>query len=354
MNVEVILTEELRAVAGSVQPPPAPIAELVRRAEQSRTRTRAGRVAAIGLVAAAVVGAVVIGSQIGRPTASPPPTHPSQTPTGGPLPVGDAPRIAYVVRDTLYVNGTTQTGSFAGVQNAGGSAVAYRLDGGADGTPIVFRAGRRDVVLSGAVGGTRLSPDGTMVAWFEVSDGADQLVLRDLTTGHDLGRVAVDATAVNVDDQGNLNVVSITADGTVVYTADAAAYFSWRPGGTPVGVPAPDPEAAPGGFSPDASFVTLNRDETWGVWATDRLGHAPESPDFTGVTDGATFEKRGDPESRFTVTFPDGGGAYGLQWESETYALLDYLVDGEGSNDRYLRCSVVTQRCEYAPTPANP
>jgi hypothetical protein len=289
-----------------------------------------------------------------RPNAAPPPTHPSQTPTDRPLPVGDAPRIAYVVRDTLYVNGEARTGSFIEVQTAGDSAVAYRQGRGADATPIVFRGGRQVAVLSGAVGGTRLSPDGTMVAWFEVSAGADQLVVRDLTTGNDLGRVTVDATAVNVDDQGNLNAVSIAADGTVVYTADAAAYFSWHPGGTPVSVPAPDAQAAPDGFSPDASFVTLNRDETWGIWATDKLGHAPESPDYNGLTDGATFEKRGDPQSRFTVTFPDGGGVYKLQWESDTDALLDYLVDGEGSNDRYLRCSVVTQRCEYAPTPANP
>ena len=324
------------------------------------TRTRATRIAVVAIVVAAVA-AIVLGSQVGPPNASPPPTHPSQTPTPAPpsetaqpLPVGDPPRIPYIVHDTLYLGNRAQSGSFMEVQSAGSSAVAYRPGSSDLVTPVIFRDGRQVAVLSSAVGGTRPSPDGTLLAWFEVSGGTDHLVLRDLTSGADVARVSVDARALNPDFYGNLTAYGVANDGTVVYTTDAATYFAWHPGGSPVRVRAPHVRAAPDGFSSDASYVVLNGKGNWGVWVTDRLGHNPESPDSNGVTDGATFERRGDPQSRFTVTFPDGGGAYKVMWESDTDALLDYLIDGEGSGDRYLRCSVVTQRCEYAPTPANP
>ena len=45
----------------------------------------------------------------------------------------------------------------------------------------------------------------------------------------------------------------------------------------------------------------------------------------------------------------DEGSAVRLMWESDTDVLLDYIV--AGSWDHFLRCSVLTRRCERAPTP---
>jgi hypothetical protein len=321
-----------------------------------RTRTVLARVAA-GVVGAALVAAC----RSGTPSASREAAHAAapSTSTASPtedhgVPVGDAPHIPYIVGDTLYLANKPQKGSYFEVQSAGRSAVAFRPGSSDLVTPVVFRDGRRVAVLHASVGGTRLSPDGTLLAWFEVIGGSDHLVLRDLTTGTDVDRVPVDTRALNPDFYGKLTAASVTDRGTVVYTTNARTYFSWHPGATPVRVPAPRLRRAPRGFASDASYVALNRTGTWAVWVTDTSGHNPESPEANGVSDGATFERRGDPQSRFTVTFPNDGGAYKLIWESDTEALLDFLVDGEGSSDRYLRCSVVTRQCEYAPTPANP
>lgn len=328
------------------------------------TRHFAPRTATLLGLAALAVATVVTGCQSDHDPA-PRASHVSRTPTpisttspespaADTLPLGAAPRIPYIVYDKLYLGNKAQHGSYLDVQFGGKSVVAFRPGRGDDAVPVIFRNGRRVDALRDAIGMARLSPDGTKLAWFEVSGGTDHLVLRDLTSGTDVARVAVDARSVNQDDYGKVVPHSVTNSGTVVYTIDAKRYFSWRPGTTPAPVPAPPIRRAPKGFARDASFVTLNQAGSWAVWVTDRLGHNPESPASNGITDGATFERRGDPQSRFTVTFPNDGGAYKLMWESNTDALLDFLIDGEGSADRYLRCSVITQRCEYAPTPANP
>jgi hypothetical protein len=321
-----------------------------------RTGSVAARIAA-GMFGAALVAAC----QSGTPSASREAAHAAapSTSTASPaeddgVPVGDAPHIPYIVGDTLYLANKAQKGSYFEVQSAGRSAVGFRPGSSDLVTPVVFRDGRKVAVLRASVGGTRLSPDGTMLARFEVVDGADHLVLRDLRSGTDVDRVPVDTRAMNPDFYGNLNAASVTDRGTVIYTTNARTYFAWHPGTTPIRVPAPRVRKPPRGFASDASSVALNDAGTWAVWVTDRAGRNPESPEANGVTDGATFERRGDPQSRFTVTFPNGGGAYKLLWESGTEALLDFLIEGEGSSDRYLRCSVVTHQCEYAPTPANP
>jgi hypothetical protein len=318
-------------------------------------------VLAVAVVAAAVVAAVVAGTRPDDPRVAPPPTHASQSPTpapasptGGAVPVGDPPRISYIVGQTLYLGNRAQRGSFMEAQSAGRWTVAYRPGSSDLVTPVVFHDDRRVAVLKSSVGNVRLSPDGTKLAWFEVADGTDHLVLRDLPSRTDIARVPVDAKALDPDFYGQLIPRSVADDGNVLYTTDGRTYFSWHPGGAPVRIGIIDDGAPPDGFDADASYVTLNAPGTWGVWATDRLGHNPENPQSQGITDGATFEKRGEPASRFTVTFPAGGSVYRLMWESDTDALLDYVVDGEGSWDRYLRCSTVTRRCEYAPTPANP
>lgn len=313
------------------------------------------------VLAAAAIAAIVLGNPGGRPDATRRQPGPSQSPTlaaptatGRPFPIGAAPRIPYIVGDTLYLGNKAQSGSYMQVQSAGSSAVAYRPGSSDLITPVIFRDGRKVAVLRDAVGGTRLSPDGRMLAWFELAGGTDHLVLRDLTSGTDVARVSVDARALNPDFYAELAAYSVTDDGTVVYTTDAVTYFSWHPGGTPIRVRAPHLRSAPEGFTSDALYVVLNGKGSWGVWVTDRLGHNADSPESHGVIDGATFERRGDPQSRFTVAVPQDAGVYRLLWESDTDVLVGYVLDGAGSWDWYLRCSVVTQQCEYAPSPANP
>lgn len=369
MNLEQTLTDELASVAAGIDvPPPPAVAAVVQQAEQSRTRSRVRWTATTLLAAAAVVAAVVVGNQIGRPDAAPQPTRPTRaptsvpTPTGTPTPtpteqplaVGAAPRIPYVVGDRLYVGNRPQPGSYMDVRSAGRSALADRAGPGAGGPPVVFRDGHQVAVLDKAVGTARLSPGGTMVAWFEAYGGTDHLIVRDLASGRELGRIAADSRAVNPDFYGRLDPYSVAEDGTVVYTTDDATYFSWRPGRSPVRVHVPDLRTAPEGFPSDASYVVLDPKGTWGAWVTDGLGHNPESPESNGITDGVTFEKRGDPQSRFTFALPEGGSTNKLEWESDTDVLVDFIMEGSGAWDQYLRCHVATGRCEYAPTPANP
>jgi len=278
---------------------------------RTRTRTRTTMLgAAVAVILVLAVAAVALGDHRGKRSAASPSDHVTHassatgappTPSAAAVPVGDEPRIPYIVGDTLYLGNKPQHGSFMEVQSAGRSAVAFKAGSIDLITPVVFRDGRKVAVLRDAVGGTRLSPDGSLLAWFELAGGVDQLVLRDMISGNEVARVSADERALNSDFYGNLNASSVSDDGTVVYTTDAHTYYSWRPGRVPVRVPAPPTRKAPRGFARDASYVTLNRQGDWAVWVTDRLGHNPESPESGGVTDGATFERRGDPQSRFTV-----------------------------------------------------
>ncbi|HET6151419.1 MAG TPA: hypothetical protein VFE15_00585 [Marmoricola sp.] len=187
MNVEQTLTEELGAVARSISTPPPPsVTALVATAERVRSRRIGTTVAVSGLLAAAIVGAVVLGNDLGHPDSAPPITKVSIAP----LPTGAAPRIPYVIGSTLYVGGQPISGSYRAATTAGTTTLAYppaqagnfnRFEVLHDGIKVANGLAR-DVVMS---------PDGTKVAWAEVDATSAHLIEIDGTTGRELGRLTV-------------------------------------------------------------------------------------------------------------------------------------------------------------------
>jgi hypothetical protein len=353
MNVETILTEELQVVAGAVQPPPPPVAELVRLAERSRTRGRAGRVAAVVLVAAAVVVAIVIGSQVGRPTTAPPPAHHSKGAT--PLAVGEAPRIPYVLGTTLYLDGKPRPGTWLGVETAGDITLASRAaapDNYADTDAVLFRDGAQVYVVRHVHSGPELSPRGTKLAWIEVVDGTPVLVVRDLAADRELGRLPLD-TPVDPDVESAETVQSVDDGGTVSYGSVLVSH-TWRPGTVPVDQGPPSPSQSPPGF-PNVLELTMSPDQTWGAWLTDRRGrNVGNRTDYDGVLDGVTVQKPGDRGSRLTIPLPAGTDLRGVVWESSTDVLLTVADNAVGDRTHYVRCSRLNRQCEIARTPSTP
>jgi hypothetical protein len=357
MNVEQTLTDELRVVAGSVQPPPPPVAELVRRAEQARTRTRAGRAAAIGLVAAAVVAAILIGNQVGRPTSAPPPAHHSKGATS--LPVGDPPRIPYVLGTTLYIGGEPQPGTWLGVDTVGKSSLASRAKGPGDYTvteAVLFRGGVEVARVKDTIS-AMLSPDGTKVAWLDSAPdfSAAHLGELDALTGRVLGRLDLDPRTFDekANEEAWLSIAKVDDDGTVTYGGVLASH-TWRPGSAPVDHGSAMPSQEPPDI-PNVVDLQMSPDGTWGAWLTDRRGrNVGNRTDYNGVLDGVTMQKPGDPGSRITIPLPAGTDLRGIVWESSTDVLLSVADNAVGDQFHYVRCSRLGRQCEIATKPATP
>jgi hypothetical protein len=259
--------------------------------------------------------------------------------TASTLPVGPAPRVPYVVGEGLYVDGHSRAGRWDLVQAAGRSFSGFRSTPDADGASVVLRDGR--VVLrltslpwSPAV----LSPDGRLVAWFEADEDrtVGRLVLHDLSTGHDVGRLAVDPRLLTVDDSRLEQVLGVGNDGTVRY-GSALAQHRWRPGHAPVDSAPPRHRALRHrGFVGVKSTVWLSPDESQGAWIAGR--------------DAVAVQHRARPDTRVTIRLPQGTDATGLTWESGTDLLVTVDDPATNSPARYLRCSTVDLACERAPT----
>jgi hypothetical protein len=237
MNVEQTLTDELAIVAAAADaPPPPPVDALVHAAERTRIRTSAKRIAATGLVAAAVVGAIVIGTHIGRPTTARP-NGPADNPTS--LPTGSAPAVPYILGETLYVDGKAQPGTWIGVRTAGGNTLALQSAGaGSTNTKgVLFRSGAMvETLPTGAE--AMLSPHGTKLAWFEVSDSTADLVVRDLTTDQEMGRLPLDPDTITGDSEATVHMTAIDEHGTA-HWGGVLVSRSWKPGSAPVDVAEP-------------------------------------------------------------------------------------------------------------------
>lgn len=350
MNLEQTLTDELASVAGSLDvPPPPATAAVVQQAAQRRQRSRLRWTATTLLAAAAVVAAVVVGSQVGGPDAGPQPTHP--TPTG--LPTGAPPRVAYVSGSRLYLDGRVVPGSWGGVDVVGGTTLGY-LDGahGGVGTRVLFRNGREigRITHVSVAQPSILSPDGTKLAWVEREGGRFFLAVLDVPTWRELGRLQVDRSRLGhlgTEDEGWETVTSVTDDGTVAYGGVVAAH-TWRPGSAPVDV-APRPSVESTDFPHSTGGVVVSPDGAWGAWITDRHGKA--TTDYGQVSDGVTLAHPGQPASQFTLGLPAGTDGHLLTWESSTDLLVTAYDDPRGDRWHFLRCNVLTRRCEVAPTP---
>ncbi len=357
MNIEQTLIDELRVVADSAEAPvPPDVADLVRLAERTRTRSRLARVGGTALVAAAVITAIVIGSQVGRPNAAPPPTHPTGDATGGPLPTGAAPKIPYVLDGTLYLDGQAQPGTWSSVVTVGRTSMAVNGPDGAEKNPVVlFHDGVEVARLT--QDGTQdalLSPSGTKIAWIEHDGDTATLVVHDMETGQDLGRRQVASTQSNggEETEGSESIGTVADDGTVTYGSVVVTH-TWKPGSAPVdSTPAVGSQTIPG-FPDRAGYVWVQPDGTWGAWQTDRTGDPTPGEDGDGILDGVTVQHPGDPGSRFTIALPTGTDARRLEWETSTAVLVTVFEDRDGNRWHYLRCDVDDRRCEQVPTGAD-
>lgn len=355
MNVEQILTDELRAVADAQNAPPPPeIDGLVRRADRARSQRRLRFVVTSGLVAATLVVAVTLAGHAGGPDAAPSPTHPSPANLVDRLPVGDPPAIPFLVGETLYLFDQPVTGKWWDVQTVQGTTVAVRAVPPM-GKPVLFDSDLKPThLLDDAVGTAVLSPDGTKLAWIEQVGSSALVVVYDLEAGRELGRAAFDAKLVHNEDGTQVSIRELDDDGTVVY-GGGLGMTRWRPGGPAVTVQNADADAPVDGFPVGPLELHRNGDGNWGAWLSDRDG-AASATTASGkrrVLDAVTFQDPTAPASRFTITLPDGYDLRTLTWESALDVLITY-VDHEGAPVvRYARCNVEDRHCEHVPTPAD-
>jgi hypothetical protein len=360
MNVEQTLTQELETVARSFDAPPPPaVAALTQAAERTRTRTRFRGAVITLAAAAAVVGAVVAGGQLGGPDSAPSPTHPTPTHAEGQLPTGPPPRLPYILQQHLYIDGKAQPGLWSWVTTAGRTTMALPDETGEQ--VVLFHDGVEVARLPRTVDteAIRLSPLGTKVAWSEHDNDSAHLVVRDMETARELGRLAVDrATFVHDGDEneGWENVQEVADDGTVTY-GGVLVVHTWKPGTAPVDHDPTSYLQGPQGYPNRAYAVTESPDGTWGAWASDRRGDPDPAIGEDGalVFDGVTVQRPGEPGSRFTFGMPSGTTEVRqVIWESSTDLLV--LVVGDvldGLPQQYLRCNVVQRTCEHASTPAD-
>ena len=350
MNLEQTLSQELSVVAAAIDAPPPPaVGALVRKAERTRTRTSAKRLAATGTVAAAVVGALVLGHQLGRTTSAPPtPTNPSHNPTS--LPTGAAPRVPYILGETLYVDGKPQPGMWIGVQTAGGNTLALQSGGpGSETTTaVLFRSGAMLERLP-ADAEPMMSRDGTKLAMIEVSPGKADLVVRDLTDDRELGRLPLDPATVRSDSEATVHLTAVDDDGTV-HWGGVLVNRAWKPGGTPVDVAENASTPPVKGFPRGAVDVRLSPDGRLGAWLTDRDGRSDPRADPTYL-DAVTVQVPNQPGTRFTLALPEKTDLRGISWETTTDVLLTVFEDQQGTREHLVRCSVKERECEVARTP---
>ena len=356
MNIEQTLTDELRVVATAVQPPQPPdVAGLVRQANRSRSRTRVRWATTTVLAAAAVVAAIVLGNQIGRPDAAPSPTKPTPTRTADTLPVGSFLRT-YVDPATgkLHIEGTAEPGLWGDASTVDGLTLAFGRTTTASGDAEVgvFRDGRRVGTLHHVSDHlVETSPGTRTIAWVEVHATTGVIVVAEVTnTGvHELGRLSVPALIRGGDDESDENLIGVADDGTVTYGGVIGGH-SWRPGGTPRVADISSYLYGPQGYPPRAEDVHPNHAGTWGAWLTEQRD--PGTGGGYASYGAVVFEQPGHPETRAKVTLPaSDSDVRGLYWETDDQLIL-LISNGDVSKDDvkdYVRCTVTTGRCEVAP-----
>lgn len=319
MNVEQILTDELRVVASSVDAPPAPpTGELIREAERARRRARLTRVAALGAVAAAVVAAIVIGNQVGRPSSAPEPAPPS--------PSYYASGVPYVLQGILYIDHKAQPGQWSYSTTTGEYTAAVAFEPAMQ--VKILHDGEVIATLDQVYSGVTFSPDGNVIAWVTADDGT--LVVRDLAAGRELGRAALHLP-VPPNGEGGVTLHGVQQNGTVYYFIGDQSW-RWAPGqrqATKVaGSAVPNLEAPNLPGFPAATSLFVSPDQLWGAWLTE--GGAA-----------LAVQKPNDPGSRFTITLPGTVTDPYLKWLSTTRLRLNL----EPSATSAVGCDIVTRSC---------
>ena len=348
MNVENILTEELRSVGTNLRTPPPPVAmDLVRVAETRRSRTRLKASATVLIAAAAVLGAVLVSGNLGRQDTAPSPT---KQPTV--LPTGEPPKISFVKDSALYVGGTRRPGTWAGVLPRRSGSLAFSEN--AHGTIALFRDGKEVTRVDTQTDlGPVLSPSGTKAAWIQ-RDGADfSMVAYDLASGRELGRQQVGSRVlghVGEETEAWESLYEISDAGVVAYGGVLRQHL-WTPGSSPVdGTPEPTDE--PTGYPTDM-YVVLSPDGPWGAWTIDRAGDQPQGTTTTPAQYlvEVAAQKAGEPASLIQFQLPRNSNASSVDWETNGSFLVTVFDDAYGESWHYVRCILKTKRCEVAPTP---
>jgi hypothetical protein len=356
MNLEQILSDELRTVADeTAAPPPPAFAALVRESRVARRREVRRRGTTAVLVAAAVLTAVVLGSRVDGPDAGPSPApQPTSVPTA--LPTGAPPAIAFIEGDTLYVGGQAQQGSWTAVSTRGRTSLAHLDDETRNGigTIALFRHGSLVVAIPHTQQAV-LSPAGSRAAWLEQDGSRWFAVVYDLVSDNEQGRVAVDAQDLGHVGKETESWESISAvdDAGVVTWGGVLRSHTWTPGSAPVEWAPAAPGRTSGDFPVADGVVSLSPDGTWGAWMVDHSGEqeqgTSETPDQWTIE--AFAQRPGDPASRIQFKLPRNTPPVDIVWETEDNILLQVSDDPTGITWHFLRCAVATRRCEVAPTP---
>jgi hypothetical protein len=361
VNIETTLTEELRTVARAVPTPPPPaVADLVERAGEQRRRTRYLVAGAGALVAAVLVGVLVLGSHLGNPDSAPSPA-PQPTRTSTALPTGEPLRTWTDQYGRLHLDGVAVPGkSWSDAATTGDLTVAARGEYGPEDFSV-FIGTRRVADFTGLYElPVRVSPDRRTIAWTAFDEPtrkqASIVVARISEDGaEELGSLHVAALTAGADSEARETLYRVADDGTVWYGGVLGGH-AWTPGSDPRPYDNQPDLMRPNGFpATDATLgLELNPSGTWGAWQTDEV--PPATADDPVTYTSVVVQRRGDPSSRGKLAFA-GRFAYVniVFWETDTDVVLfaDENPPGQQSNGRYLRCDVVERACEVAPAPGD-
>ncbi|MET1059153.1 MAG: hypothetical protein ABWX84_06130 [Nocardioides sp.] len=361
MSIDDLLTRELATVARGVEPPPAPVDQLVARGREARRRSRWYAAGAAAAAAAVVLGVVWSGATGGGDDAR------RQDPAGpaGDLPTGALPQVPIQVGTTTYVDGRALAEKYGPLVGDGQGGVA------------LVPATRRWRVLTepgepelpaGTVGSPAPHPDGDRVAYVDRTgtlelwsyDGTRDQVISGPTPARESLLAGMDSsgnvyvTALedpaapprvwNLADERDRPVTYAGAPVSLVGVTGAGLLFSTEPGGEHLlGVPDATGAIVEARGVPDATLaVSASGDRV--AWLTD----TQEGAD--GRLPSVTVEKLVGPPGRVVIDLPDGTGAGDVVWEDETHVLVTLFRDARGTTQSLLRCDL-DGACEYAVPP---
>lgn len=381
MNIEKMLEDELRVVAGELDVPPAPVVELVREGNKARNRSRKY----VAGLAAAAVAVVATGLALadGDPRADDDgPTTPGPGPTTSPtrivdgLPVGEPPTLPWIDNNRgLHIGDTVIDGQFLDVTGHGSWVSASRLDGG-DSAAVNIVDGEAVLALGNLSPPGAVSPDGRWWATVRIEDDGRHSIVRydaenpDDRPVHDLGQPGPEADGLagvgGIDNRGR--VYAADSSGAIMWVpeTDAVVELPWETVG--VGPEGPMLRKREG----EAPFLTVMADDgtiesqltlpdvvddtvspagTWTAWRTDHRGRDLQKDVlFYGRLDAVTVQELATGQ-RTTIPFPKGTDLSTVRWEDEGTVLLTVTIDRGAGTRRYARCDVVAASCEWAGLP---
>lgn len=382
MSIDDLLTRELATVARGIEPPPAPVDQLVARGREADRRSRWYAVGAVAAAAVLLAGTMAVGLRDQgdeRPA-------PSERPTGlvglG-YRVGEPPRVPTQIGRDTWVDGRLLPDPYDPFQAQGDGVVARNAVDTQwrvltqPGLPML-----PDTMSFFPVPG----PGGDTVAWIDRADmQRPELVLWTFADGEQSGE-----TRLAMPARSNSHLVGVDGDGNVYYdpgtgedpNSDRPPLRVWNPAtgtdtdvtwrgwpvssptvipqglqfrdddGTWVGSPGPDGELS--GAERVAPLIEQLRPSpglTRIAWETDEQGRevvADELPADTRAF--VTVQDVGDRDSRRQVPLPANVDFAGFRWEDDGHLLLTIYDTELGTEQSLLRCDL-DGACEYALPP---